>query len=295
MRSLFHLIPPCTTIPVRSGMTPPASYARAPPAPRRQSCLAPPSAPVAPHHPSTAPLLPVAIEPRARAPAIPAEPRLHPISRIAPPRASIRVSLSRFGGPGVLAGKNRAVCIPFSPNARKRPPPWQYLHEMHASRDQNGKILALCIHFRVQSGDSGYMARESCHQGPLFASRARKSCMMRRCCQRCPTFRGTAARVAGPRTGRTGFVPCGPGLVRLPYRGSLPSRPRAPRLHACQAAATRRATHRRHSHACAAPQRCRYSRGRIHRRRPSRRARRSHYAASPATSPVTSFITVGGR
>ena len=39
---------------------------------------------------------------------------------------------------------------------------------MYAFRDQNGKILALCIHFQVQSGDSGYMARESCHQGPPF-------------------------------------------------------------------------------------------------------------------------------
>lgn len=124
---------------------------------------------------------------------------------------------SRCGGNGALAGKNRAVCIHFSPNARKRPPPWQYLREMHASRDQDGKILALCVRFWAQSGDSGCMARESCHQGPLFTSRARKSCMARRCCQRCPTFRGTSLRVAGPRTGRMGFVPCGPGLARLPH------------------------------------------------------------------------------
>ena len=87
---------------------------------------------------------------------------------------------------------------------------------MYAFRDQNGKILALCIHFRTQSGDSGCMARESCHQGPFFASRARKSRMARRCCQRCPDFRGVP-RAAGLRTGRTGFVPCGPGLVRLPH------------------------------------------------------------------------------
>ena len=40
--------------------------------------------------------------------------------------------------------------------------------------------------------------------------------------------------------------------------------------------------------------RCRYSRGRIHRRRPSRRARRAHYAASLATPHVTLFIVVGG-
>ena len=54
------------------------------------------------------------------------------------------------------------------------------------------------------------------------------------------------------------------------------------------------ATHRCHSHVRAAPHRCRYSRGRIHRRCPSRRARRAHYAASPATPPVASFIAVGG-
>ena len=59
---------------------------------------------------------------------------------------------------------------------------------MYAFRDQNGKILALCIHFRVQSGDSGYMARESCRQGPLFASSGPKSRIARRTCQRCPAF-----------------------------------------------------------------------------------------------------------
>ena len=43
-------------------------------------------------------------------------------------------------------------------------------------------------HFRAQSGDSGYMARESCRQGPFFASRSPKSRMARRCCQRRPAF-----------------------------------------------------------------------------------------------------------
>ena len=70
-----------------------------------------------------------------------------------PPRADIRVTLSRCVGPGVLAGKNRTVCIPFSPNARKRPPSWQHPPEMHAFRDQDGNILAPCIRFRAQSGD----------------------------------------------------------------------------------------------------------------------------------------------
>ncbi len=105
-----------------------------------------------------------------------------------PPRADIRVTLSRCVGPGVLAGKNRTVCIPLSPNARKRPSSWQHPPEMHAFRDQDGNILAPCIHFRAQSGDSGYMARESCRQGPFSASRSPKSRMARRCCQRRPAF-----------------------------------------------------------------------------------------------------------
>lgn len=59
---------------------------------------------------------------------------------------------------------------------------------MHAFRDQDGNILAPCIHSRAQSGDSGCMARESCRQGPFFASRSPKSRMARRCCQRRPAF-----------------------------------------------------------------------------------------------------------
>ena len=59
---------------------------------------------------------------------------------------------------------------------------------MHAFRDQDGNILALCIHFRAQSGDSGCMARESCRQGPSFASRNPKPRMARRCCQRRAAF-----------------------------------------------------------------------------------------------------------
>lgn len=113
-----------------------------------------------------------------------------PASR--PPCADIRVTppslSSRCGGPRALAGKNRAVCIPFSPNARERPSSWQHPPEMHAFRDQDGNILAPCIHFRAQSGDSGCMARESCRQGPSFASRNPKPRMARRCCQRRAAF-----------------------------------------------------------------------------------------------------------
>ena len=124
----------------------------------------------------------------------------------APTSASPPPSLSsRCGGPRALAGKNRTACIPFSPNARKRPPSWQHPPEMHAFRDQDGNILAPCIRFRAQSGDSGCMARESCRQGPFFASRSPKSRMARRCCQRRPAFprqrhatRGMAERALRP-------------------------------------------------------------------------------------------------
>ena len=72
----------------------------------------------------------------------------------APTSASPPPSLSsRCGGPRALAGKNRTACIPFSPNALKRPPSWQHPPEMHALRDQDGNILAPCIRFRAQSGD----------------------------------------------------------------------------------------------------------------------------------------------
>ena len=106
----------------------------------------------------------------------------------APPPASPPSPSSRCGGPRALAGKNRTACIPFSPNALKRPSSWQHPLEMHAFRDQDGNILAPCIHSRAQSGDSGYMARESCRQGPFSASRNPKSRMARRCCQRRPAF-----------------------------------------------------------------------------------------------------------
>ena len=196
--------------------------------PRPHPCLAPPPAPIAPHHLSTAPLPPapiglassasrpsravarIASTPLRAAIRIPLcrhradsaliaphhDHRAPPpsytccasLSASRPPCADIRVTLSRCVGPGALAGKNRAVCIPFSPNALKRPSSWQHPLEMHAFRDQDGNILAPCIHFRAQSGDSGCMARESCRQGPSFASRNPKSRMTRRCCQRRAAF-----------------------------------------------------------------------------------------------------------
>ena len=86
-------------------------------------------------------------------------------------------------------GKIRAPCILFSPIARKRGSPWQRLREMHAFRAEAGRIFVPCIRFGVQSGDFGYIARESCQGGPFFASRSLESCMGRRSCRR-STLRG---------------------------------------------------------------------------------------------------------
>ena len=188
MRSLFHFPFPCTqppsqqpsptaTVPLQPEMSHrphPAPVRHRRRSPALLSAVRPLPALIAPHHLSTAPLLPAPIGLAS--------------STSRPPRAAARVPLSRCVGPGPLAGKNRTACIPFSPNARKRPPSWQHPPEMHALRDQNGNILAPCIHSRAQSGDSGYMARESCRQGPFSASRNPKSRMARRCCQRRPAF-----------------------------------------------------------------------------------------------------------
>ena len=68
-------------------------------------------------------------------------------------------------------GKIRAPCILFSPITRKKGPHWQRFREMHAFRAEDGRIFVPCIRFGVQSGDFGYIARESCQGGPLFLRR----------------------------------------------------------------------------------------------------------------------------
>ena len=151
MRSLFSFPLPCTTTLAATVPLQPEMSHRPHPAPVRRSPA----------------LLSAAARPRSRAYLDPAH--YHPL-------------------PEPLAGKNRTAFIPFSPYARKRPSSWQHPPEMHAFRDQNGNILALCIHFRAQSGDSGCMTRESCRQGPSFASGNPKSRMARRCRQRRAAF-----------------------------------------------------------------------------------------------------------
>ena len=187
----------------------------------------------------------------------------------APTSASPPPSLSsRCGGPRALAGKNRTVCIPFSPNARKRPPSWQHPPEMHAFRDQDGNILAPCIHSRAQSGDSGYMARESCRQGPFSASGSPKSRMARRCCQRRPAFlrQQPAVRRNGLCAMRQRHVTRGMAERAL--------RPAARAWPACRMRAP-----------------CHFAR--VHRRRPTRVVLRCPHRAHRAPPSAASPIAVG--
>lgn len=92
--------------------------------------------------------------------AAPSPARYRPPRQPHPPRPphEARIHPSRCGCPTASPGKNRTVCVLFSTNARNKPSPWQCLPEMYAFRDRNGKILALCVHFQVQSGGFGYMA-----------------------------------------------------------------------------------------------------------------------------------------
>ena len=77
-----------------------------------------------------------------------------------------------------LTGKNRVVCILFLLNAFRLPLSWQNSFEMYAFRLNDGKILAPCMHFQMQLGNSEYIAQESCRQRLHFTSGASKSCML---------------------------------------------------------------------------------------------------------------------
>ena len=279
MRSLFHFPLPCTTtlavtVSYSNRPTAPEMSRRPHPAPMRRQRRSPvllSAARPLPGPALTGPRPTVARSQGARHAAPPSLPRaaavLHVLRfavRIAPtacrhPRHPPSLS-SRCVGPEVLAGKNRTACIPFSPNARKRPPSWQHPPEMHAFRDQDGNILAPCIHSRVQSGDLGYMARESCRQGPFFASRNPKSRMARRCYQRRPAFprqrpavrrNGLCAmrqRHAARGMAERALRPAARAWPACRMRPPLPSRPRSSPL-----SYTRRASPSETRHAVPAP------------------------------------------
>ena len=151
---------------------------------------------------------------------------------------------------------------------------------MHVFRDQDGNILAPCIHFRAQSGDSGYMARESCRQGPFSASRSPKSRMARRCCQRRPAFprQQPAVRRNGLCAMRQRHVTRGMAerALRPAARAWPACRMRPPVISLVSAAA------------CAPP-----PAARVHRRRLTRVVLRCPHRAHRASPSAASPIAVG--
>ena len=140
----------------------------------------------------------------------------------APTSASRPISLLALRRPQGPDWQEPHRMHPFFAECAKRPSSWQHPPEMHAFRDQDGNILAPCIHFRAQSGDSGYMARESCRQGPFSRRGARNHAWREDVASAARPFRGS-----GMQSGRTGFAPCGAGLACLPHAPPLPSRPRS--------------------------------------------------------------------
>ena len=174
------------------------------------------------------------------------------IAPIAPTARRRPRPLSRCVGPGAMAGKNRTACIPFSSNARKRTPSWQLPPEMHAFRDQDGNILALCIPF------PGAIGRFRIHGARILPPRAFfrvEEPEITHGAKMLPAPPGLSAAAAcgmaeralrhataacDTRHGRTGFAPCGAGLACLPHArppaislvpaaacASPPSRPRS--------------------------------------------------------------------
>ena len=159
--------------------------------------------------------------------------RPHRAHRV-PTSASPPPSLSlRCGGPRALAGKNRTVCIPFSPNARKRPPflatsarnacfsrsRWQHPRPMHPFpgaigrfRIHGARILPPRALFRVEEPEithgakmlpapPGLSAAAAC--GPAEralrpAARAWPACRMRAPCHLACARRGLRPPAISP-------------------------------------------------------------------------------------------------
>ena len=129
---------------------------------------------------------------------------------------------SRCGGPRALTGKNRTVCIPFSPNAQKGPLP--------------GNIRPKCMLFEIKMATSSPHASISgrnraiqdtwranlAAKGPFSRRGARNHAWREDVASAARPFRGS-----GMRHGRTGFAPCGAGLACLPHAPPLSSRPRS--------------------------------------------------------------------
>ena len=110
--------------------------------------------------------------------------RSHRAHRAPPPASPSRVA----SAPGPWLARIAPHASLFRRMREKGPLPGNFRPKCMLFEIKMATSSPYASHFRAQSGDSGYMARESCRQGPFFASRSPKSCMARRCCQRRPAF-----------------------------------------------------------------------------------------------------------
>ena len=225
---------------------------RAPAMPRPHPCLAPPPAPIAPHHLSTAPLLPAPPRPH-RAHRVPPSASLYvateQIPRSSPPHRAHRVPTSASRPISLLAlrrpqGPGRQEphrMHPFFAECAKKAPflatsarnacfsrsEWQHPRPMHPFPGAIGRfgihgarILPPRALFRVEEPEITHGAKMLPAPRGLSAAAA---------CGPAEWALRHAAAACGTRHGRTGFAPCGAGLACLPHARPLPSRLCPPR------------------------------------------------------------------
>lgn len=228
--------------------------------PRPHPCLAPPPAPIAPHHLSTAPLppAPIGLASSASRPS-------RAVARIAstPLRAAIRIPLCRHRADPALIAPHRAHRAPppaFPSRVASAPRPWLARIAPHASpfsrmREKGplpGSIRPKCMLFEIKMATSSPHASVSgrnrairdtwranlAAKGPLSRRGARNHAWREDVASAARPFRGSGMRSgrtgfapcdSGMRSGRTGLAPCGAGLACLPHAPPLSSRLCPPR------------------------------------------------------------------
>ena len=224
--------------------------------PRPHPCLAPPPAPIAPHHLSTAPLLPAPPRPH-RAHRVPPSASLYvateQIPRSSPPHHDHRApppSYTCCASPSA----SRPPCADIrvtphlSPRVAAAPGPWPARTAPYASlfrrmREKGplpGNIRPKCMLFEIRMATSSPHASISgrnraiqdtwranlAAKGPFPRRGARNHAWREGVASAARPFRGSGMRSGGTglapcgsgmRSGRTGFAPCGAGLACLPH------------------------------------------------------------------------------
>ena len=197
--------------------------------PRPHPCLAPPPAPIAPHHLSTAPLppAPIGLASSASRPS-------RAVARIAstPLRAAIRIPLCRHRADPALIAPHRAHRAPppaFPSRVASAPGPWlariapyaSLFRRMREKGPPPGSIRPKCMLFEIKMATSSPYAsisgRNRAIQDTWRANLAAKGPLSRRG-TRNHAWREDVASAARPfrgsgmRSGRTGFAPCDSGM-----------------------------------------------------------------------------------